>query len=249
MYRKLFATADAITVNSEYTSAQVERLGCPPDRLRKLPVGLDPNEFPFRERTRKPGEPVRILTDARLAEIKGHEFVIRAVGQLRERIPEIRYDIVGDGPLRQELETLIGQLELQKTVKLRGAMDSAGIQGLLDQAHIFVLASVSIEGDQEGQGLALQEAQATGLPVVATRHGALPEGMLAGESGFLVPERDVGALVERLNYLVEHPELWPIMGRKGRSFVEARYEIRNLSRQLTELYEAVIRSHQLSTKP
>jgi len=73
------------------------------------------------------------------------------------------------------------------------------------------------------------------LPVVATQHGALPEGMMPGRSGLLVPERDVEALAEALNSLIEHPELWPAMGREGRKFVEEHFDARKLSQQLAEL--------------
>jgi len=236
MYRKLFETVDAISVNSEYTRQQVQKLGGPADKLHKLPVGLDPNEFPFRERTPRSGEAIRLLTVARLTEIKGHEYVLRALAKLRERRLNLRYDIVGDGPLRKKLEQLIGQLALQTSVVLHGACAGAQIQRWMAEAHLFVLASVSVQGDQEGQGLVLQEAQAAGLPVIATKHGALPEGMLPDRSGFLVPERDVDALAERLHFLVEHPGTWPMMGRAGRQFVEAHYDIRKLNALLEGLY-------------
>ena len=236
VYQKLFATADAVTVNSDYTRQQVETLGCPAARLHKLPVGLDPDAFPFRERALKPGEPVRILTVARLTEIKGHAFVVRAVAKLRELRAEVHYEIAGDGPLRKELEQLVAELGLRDAVTFHGACDSGEVQRLMAQAHLFVLASVSVEGDQEGQGLVLQEAQAAGLPVVATTHGALPEGLVPDESGFLVPERNVDALAERLDYLVRHPELWPAMGRAGRKHVETHYDIRRLNSNLVQLY-------------
>ena len=240
MYRRLFETVDAITVNSEYTRSQVEKLGGPAGKLHKLPVGLDPAEFPFHERTSKPGEAVRVLTVARLTEIKGHEYVIRAVAKLRERNPAVRYDIVGEGPLRMKLGELVGRLGLQDVVVFHGALEGAGVRRLMLDGHVFVLASVSVEGDQEGQGLVLQEAQAMGLPVIATKHGALPEGLLPDESGFLVPERDVNSLAERLNFLVQRPETWPMMGRAGRRFVEKRYDIRQLNSILEQLYSDII---------
>ena len=239
IYSRLFETADAITVNSDYTGERVKQLGCPPVKLRKLPVGLNPDAFAFRERSLRPGEPVRVLTVGRLVAIKGHEVAIRAVAKLRELYPNIRHDIVGDGPLRRELEKLIESLGVQETVKLRGALDGVAVRKLMHEAHLFVLASVSIEGDAEGQGLVLQEAQACGLPVIATQHGAFPEGILVGQSGFLVPEREVDTLAERLGFLVEHPETWPEMGRQGRGFVEQHFDIRKLNRQLVELYERV----------
>jgi colanic acid/amylovoran biosynthesis glycosyltransferase len=236
MYAKLFATADLVTVNSEFSRGRVAQLGCPPDKLRLLPVGMDPAEFAFRERTLKRGEPLRVVSVGRLVEIKGHEFVIRALALLRKTRPAVRLDIVGDGPLREELQQLIRALGLEQWVTLHGALAADGVRGLLGQAHVFVLASVNVEGDQEGQGLALQEAQACGLPVIATDHGAFPEGIRAGESGFLVPERDPGALAERLEFLAVHADRWAAMGRAGRKFVEARYEIHKLNARLVELY-------------
>ncbi len=236
VYQKLFAIADAVTVNSDYTRRQVVSLGCPAARLYKLPVGLDPEAFPFRERDLKAGEPVRVLTVARLTEIKGHSYVIRALAKLRGQGAALRYEIAGDGPLRKELEQLVVELGLQDAVTFRGACDSGEVRRLMAEAHLFVLASVSVAGDQEGQGLVLQEAQAAGLPVVATNHGALPEGLVPGESGILVPERNVDALAEQLDYLVRHPELWPAMGRAGRTYVEEHYDIRRLNSDLVRLY-------------
>ena len=236
IYEKLFAVADLVTVNSEFTRSRVAKLGCPQHKLRKLPVGLDLEAFPFRARTWRAGEPVRVLTVARLVEIKGHEFAIRAVAKARQRHSELHYDIVGDGPLRKALEALIVKLKLSGGVTLRGALDSAFVQDLMARAHLAVQASVNVEGDQEGQGLFLQEAQACGLPVLATQHGALAEGLVPEKSGFLVPERDVAALAARLEHLLEHPDRWPEMGQHGRKFVAKHYDIRRLNEQLVQLY-------------
>jgi colanic acid/amylovoran biosynthesis glycosyltransferase len=161
----------------------------------------------------------------------------------------VRYDIVGDGPLRDKLAALIGELGLADAVTLHGARDSAFVVQLMAKAHLAVLASVSIEGDAEGQGLFLQEAQACGLPVVATHHGALPEGMAPGKSGFLLPERDPAALAERLAFLVVHPETWVPMGRCGRAFAESRYDIRKLNERLVALYRETISNFRSQEKP
>jgi colanic acid/amylovoran biosynthesis glycosyltransferase len=249
VYQKLFATADAVTVNSDYTRRQVESLGCPAARLNKLPVGLDPGAFPFCGRVLRSGEPIRLLTVARLTEIKGHAFVIRAVAKLRGLRGDVRYEIAGDGPLRKELEQLVEELGLRAAVTFHGACDGCEVQRLMAESHLFVLASVSVAGDQEGQGLALQEAQATGLPVVATNHGALPEGLVPEESGFLVPERNVDALAERLDYLVTRPELWPAMGQAGRKYVETHFDIRRLNSALVRLYTDTIDVYGTSNQP
>jgi len=242
MYHRLFEAADLVTVNSEFTRGRVKTLGCPNEKLRMLPVGLDVGKFQFRERHRTENEPVRIITVARLVEIKGHEYVLRALARPQAGHLRIRYDIVGDGPLRGKLESLVTELGLQDVVTLHGARDGAFIEDLMACAHLGLLASVNIEGDAEGQGLFLQEAQACGLPVIATQHGALPEGLLPERSGFLVPERDVDALAERLEFLVTHPEKWPEMGRAGRAFVGRRYDIRELNDQLVTIYNEAARS-------
>lgn len=236
VYERLFSAADLVTVNSGFTLSRLAKLGCPHNKLGQLPVGLDLEAFPFHARTRRAGEPVRVLTVARLVEIKGHEFAIRAVAKARQRHPELHYDIVGDGPLRKELEALIAELGLQNGVTLHGAREGGYIQELMTRAHFAVLASVSVEGDQEGQGLFLQEAQACGLPVLATQHGALPEGLLPELSGCLVPERDVEALAARLAFLLEHPDVWPEMGQRGREFVAKYYDIRRLNEHLVQFY-------------
>jgi colanic acid/amylovoran/stewartan biosynthesis glycosyltransferase WcaL/AmsK/CpsK len=237
-YARLFAAADLVTVNSDYTFGEVEKLGCRAAKLRKLPVGLNPSEFVFKERTFS--QPVRLVTVARLVEIKGHEFCLRAMAEVRRSHPHLRYDVIGDGPLRKKLEVLTDELGLRDVVAFRGTKTGSELKALLEAAHLFLLCSVRVGGDREGQGLALQEAQACGLPVIATRHGAFLEGLLEGESGLLVPERDVRALGESLKVLLGHPERWPAMGRAGRRFVETRFDIRELNQQLQALYESAI---------
>ncbi len=153
----------------------------------------------------------------------------------------MQYHIVGDGPLRKSIEMLIKQLSIQDKVNLLGWRTQDEIRQLYADAHIFVLSSVTASnGDKEGQGLVIQEAQASGLPVISTLHNGIPEGILDGKSGFLVPERDVDALAEKLIYLIEHPEIWPEMGRAGRAYVEANYDINKLNDRLVEIYKEVL---------
>jgi len=235
IYTRLFAEAERITANSQFTAERLQGLGCAAPKIYRLPMGLDLGKFPFRERAWPGHAPVRLLTVARLVEIKGHEFALRAVARLAAT-HDIRYDIVGDGPLRQRLEKLVAELGLQDVVVLHGARDGAFIEDLLAAAHIGVLASVNIEGDAEGQGLFLQEAQACGLPVVATKHGGLPEGLWPEQSGYLVSERDVEGLADALSRLVKQSDQWPALGRAGRAFIEQRFEIRSLTEQLVEVY-------------
>ena len=240
-YTPLFENCDLYTVNTDFTAEIVIGLGCSRNKMVKLPVGLKVIEYAFEPKKRNAGTQVRILTVARLVEKKGIEFSIKAVASLIPNNPDIFYNIVGEGPLRLELEKLIKELGVSKNIKLVGPCKQEEVIRWYSHSQLFILSSVtSSEGDKEGQGLVLQEAQAKGLPVISTFHNGIPEGILNGVSGFLVPERDVDAIVEKLRYLIEHPDIWLKMGRAGRAFVEKRYDIEKLNDRLVEIYKELL---------
>jgi colanic acid/amylovoran biosynthesis glycosyltransferase len=243
VYRQLFRTADVVTANSNYTRGRLESLGCRPGKIRVLHMGLDLSEFCFREHTMREDGRVELLSVGRLVEKKGFEFAIRALARVLEFHSGVHYSLVGDGPLREHLQTLADDLQLRDNVTFHGACGGAFVRQKMAESNIFIAPSVTAEnGDVEGQGLVLQEAQACGLPVLATNHNGFPEGMLPGRSGFLVPERSVGALAEMLAFMVERPRDWPEWGRAGRKHVEEQYDIEKLSRQLEAIYrEAMLR--------
>ena len=238
-YRSLFGVAAAVTANSENTRRRLAQLGCPDQKLHQLSSAWDMDAFPFTLHPRQPHAPIRLLSVGRLVEGKGIAYAIRAVALLRDTVPHLRYDIVRDGPLRSGLQRLIAELGLSDAVTLHGAWSSEEVQRTMAAAHLFVHACVtSREGDEEGQGMVLVEAQASGLPVVATRHGPFPEVVQDGLSGYLVPERDPAALADRLAYLIAHPEVADAMGRAGRQHVEQRFNSRLLTAQAVTIYEA-----------
>jgi len=241
IYKNLFAYGDFFTANSNFTKTQVIRLGCDERKIEVLPMGLRIEKFKFSSKNIQSGELIKILTIARLVEKKGHRYVIEALARIIPKYKNIIYIIAGDGPLRRDLEMLALERGIKANVKFLGAVGEEEVIKLYQEAHIFVLTSVTASNqDREGQALVLQEAQACGLPVVSTYHNGIPEGIVDGKSGFLVPEKDVEALAERLEYLIQHPELWPQLGREGRKFVEERYDIRRLTQRLVKIYKALI---------
>jgi colanic acid/amylovoran biosynthesis glycosyltransferase len=240
IYNRLFRDADAVMAISDYARTKLEELDCPTDKIRLLHTGVCLADFPYRPRTLGEGETVRILAVGRLVEKKGFEFAIRAMALVRRKYPNLRYDIIGDGPLRMELQQLIRELDLEEVVYLLGTADSDFIRERLAQAHLFLLASVTAsDADQEGIPVSLMEAQATGLPVLSTTHSGIPELIADGASGILVPERDIEALADGLLHLIEHSSEWPRMGREGREIVEARFNITTLNHDLARLYQEV----------
>lgn len=244
LYRRLFQAADAVTANSHYTRTRLLELGCPEAKLHRLPMGVTLEEFLWHPRTRPSGQPLRLLTVARLVPIKGHATALRAVAQLNRTHGPLEYHLVGAGPLRKTLEQLAKELGLESQVHFHGARTTEQLQAHYRDNHLFILPSVSIEGDAEGQGLVLQEAQATGMPVVATRHGGLPEGMVPDQSGLVVEEGNAEALTGALAQLADHPERWEAMGRAGRDFVAAHYDAGMLRGRLVDLYQSVRQTYE-----
>jgi colanic acid/amylovoran biosynthesis glycosyltransferase len=244
VYQRLFAEVDALTANSEFMGGKLCELGCPATKLKKLPYGVDLSRYASCASAHKPAKPVRILTIGRLVEKKGLEYSLQAFAQIRQKFPEMRYDIVGEGPLRGPLQALIENLGQQDAVTLRGAMEGEAVRALLAETDVFVLASVTAaDGDQEGTPVSLLEAQASGIPVLATRHSGIPEIVLDGESGFLVAERNVDELAMRLGQLVEHAEMRARAGAAGRAFVTRNFEHQACVRQLVNVYQQVMRSN------
>ena len=242
IYNPLFQKGDLFLPICDYFKGKLITLGCPENKIVVHRLGVDLSRFSFLPRVKDKSGTIKILTVARLIEKKGIRYSIRAVVKLAEKFSSIEYKIAGDGPLRLEMEGLINKLGAEENIELLGWRQQNEIVALMENSNIFILSSVvSQTGEQEGTPTVLIEAQARGLPVLSTQHSGIPEVVVDGKSGFLVPERDVDALVDRLSYLIEHPELWPEMGRAGRDFVEKYYDIDKLNRHLVEIYEALLK--------
>jgi colanic acid/amylovoran biosynthesis glycosyltransferase len=244
MYARLFEVADAVTVNCGHAGNRLESLGCPPDKLRTLRLPVDVATLPFRERARVTGDTLRFLTVGRLVEKKGHEIALRAIAHARRSLPDFYYDIVGDGPLAGRLASLVGELGLGDVVCLHGARDSTYVRRLLASAHVFVLASTTAaDGDQEGTPVVLMEAQACGLPVVSTLHSGIPEVVIDGGSGLLVPEGDERALAEAVLRIVREHESWPRLGAAGRAHVAATFDVVPCTDGALDVYASAVAAY------
>jgi colanic acid/amylovoran biosynthesis glycosyltransferase len=240
LYKGLFREGEYFTVGSEFMKKRVIALGAPEDRILKLPMGVDLSRFRFTDRIETHDGELRLLTVARLVEVKGIEYAIRAVASLKSKYPRIRYKIVGDGPLRTALEGLVGFLGLGNHVEFLGALAQEKIIELYRDAQIFVLPSIVTDsGEEENQSVALAEAQASGVPVIGTRIGGNSDSIREGESGFLVPPRDFNALARAIDELAKRPEAWTKMGRVGRTHVEERFDLDGLNNRLVDLYRMV----------
>lgn len=241
IFSELFQVCDLSLPISEHWKRQLIRMGCPEKRIAVLHMGIDVNRLKFQKKQLSTEEPVKLLTVGRLVEKKGHEYAIRAVANSLHKYPNTEYTIAGSGPLKDSLEKLAEQLKIASRVRFLGECDRREVQELYKECQIFVLSSVTSDsGDMEGIPVVLMEAQAVGMPVVSTLHSGIPEGVLDGKSGYLVPERDIASLSEKIEYLIAHPEKWPEMGREGRAWMEKEFNQPELDLELESIFKNLL---------
>lgn len=186
------------------------------------------------------GSPFTILCVASLQPYKGIEYLVRACALLRERVPHLQCLIVGEGEERKRIERLIGHLGLSQTVHLLGARPQHEVAALLARADLFVLPSVvAPNGQMEGLPVALMEAMASRLAVVASRLSGIPELVEDGVTGLLVPPGDVEALVGAITRLYQCEPLRREMGRRGQEKVAREFDLTHNVARLRAAFSAV----------
>ena len=223
---------------SSYIQQRVLAMGFPADRTHVHYTGVDCQAI----QPRAPEEETEtILHVARLVEMKGTRYLLRAFATLMPLHPGATLVIIGDGELSRPLHTLARSLGLGDRVRFLGALPHAKALAWMRKAAMLVLPSVLTNtGRVEGLGMVLLEAAATGVPVVATSVGGIAEGVQDGQTGYLVPERDSLALCRRMSELLTQSTERRRMGCRARSFVEAKYDIRRQSERLEDLYDSVL---------
>ena len=236
--RQLARQGDLFLCASSFIRDRVLAMGFPEARTQVHYIGVDCQAI----RPRDPSEETpTILHVARLVEVKGAQYLIRAFGALAQRHARVQLVIIGDGPLRRSLQALTKSLGLEHRVRFLGALPHAQVLAWMRKAAMLVLPSVrTASGRVEGLGMVMLEAAATGVPVAGSRVGGIPEGVIDGQTGFLVPERDVDALARRMDDLLGDPALRLRMGAEARALVERRFDIRRQTETLEKLYDAVL---------
>ncbi len=247
IYEQLFAKGDLFLAVSKSGRDELLRLGCPAERLMIHRVGVDTDKLTCVQPSVCSNGKISIVSIARLVEKKGIEYGVQAVAKLKKKFPQVKYTVVGDGPLRQTIEDLIEKLGLDDTVELTGWKKREEVEELLDSACVLVAPSVTADSDdKEGIPVAIMEAMARQVPVVATRHGAIAELVEDGVSGFLVEERDIEGLTDKLSHLLENRQTWPEMGKAARERIVAEYEINKLNDRLADMFCRLCQNGSLS---
>ena len=227
--------------NTIYTRNRVVELGFDEKKIRVLPVYF--NTIYFKKKNLNISSDFKLITIGRLVEVKGIEFTIRALARVKEknRIP-FHYTVVGTGPLTEQLISLIHELNMEDYIELVGNKTQDEIIELMDASSVFLLTGISsTDGRVETQGLVIQEAQAMELPVIVSNIGGVAEGIVNEKTGFLVEQKDIECIAEKIIYLYLNPSERIRMGKAGRAFVEEKYSIPFSSKQLIKYYKNTIK--------
>jgi glycosyltransferase involved in cell wall biosynthesis len=225
LFRLLGRLPDVVVAVSADAARGMAQEGIPAGRIRTILNGIDTTRFGFTG----PNPDGPIVTVARLSPEKDLATLLRAAALVKANDPEMRLEIAGDGACLVELRQLAEQLGLNREVSFLGQVRD--VPALLARAGLFALPSLT-----EGISLTLLEAQARGLPVVATRVGGNPEVVADEQTGLLVASQSVPELAAALDRLRRDPESCRRMGLAGRQRVEELFDIRRMVRDYEELY-------------
>ena len=223
--QELLRTVPLVLARSRSLLEGLERLGCPREKLRLNRTGIPLEQFPFQQRPMPADGSWRFVQACRLIAKKGLSTAVRAFAKFHALFPKAKFCIAGDGPLKAELEALIADLGLRDAVELRGFLSQVDLAALYSRSHIFLHPSeMPPDQNQEGIPNSMLEAMATGLPVLATTHGGIPEAVTHERTGLLVPERDEAALFQAMCQMTAETDHLYILGQAASRAVREEFE-------------------------
>jgi len=222
-YRQLFNHASAIIAVSRAMEKQLMDLGAPRGKIFYNACGVDPSFFSGAE----PGQaPPLFVAVGRFVEKKAPHLTIMSFKKVLEEVPESQLVMIGGGPMLDSCLKLSEMMKIKDKVEFKGVCSQEEIAATLRVARAFVQHSIQApDGDSEGTPVAIMEAGAAGLPVVSTAHAGIPDIVIHGETGYLVTERDVGAMAHYMIRLAQDPVLAGRMGRAGAQRVSSRFSM------------------------
>ena len=210
---------------------------CPPEQPDKVHLVYNSLTFGMGEACAMPMQPpFQLLAVGRFVRKKGFDYLLSALARLREEGLEIRLTLVGDGVLRRRLCRQVRQLGLQDCVEMPGFVPHDRLRQFLYSHDLLVMPSVHASGDRDGIPNVIMEALSHSMPVVATDVCGIGEVVRDGETGFLVPQRDVPALAGAVRRMLEDREGAARMARAGSERVRRMFDPASTIQTLCKLY-------------
>ena len=240
--RLTFPLSRGYIANSNRARSFLIAKGYNPNKCWVIPNGLDFQRFQalaglaetesFRSNINSEVHPI-ITCVANLRPVKGHIYLLRALNKLHEYGKEFHCLILGVGPELTRLQKFTGEHDLSEQVTFMGYRSD--IPAVLASSDVFVLSSLA-----EGMPVSILEAMAAGLPIVATAVGGIPEVIIDGETGFLVPPKNAGALASKLIELLENDVLSRHVGQQAQVRLQAKFTIERMTSAYEDLYSKLV---------
>jgi phosphatidyl-myo-inositol dimannoside synthase len=246
MMNRVLGSAQLVIANSRNTGKVLQdQCGVRTDQIRLLHPGVDVDRFVpaardegLRKQLGWDDRPV-VLTVGRLQIRKGQDHLILALNQLRRSVPDVLYVIVGDGEDRQRLENLVRENQLENHVQFRHLTSDEELVRCYQQCDVFALPNRDVNGDFEGFGMVLLEAQACGRPVVAGTSGGTSEAMQVPTTGRLVSCDRPEPLADLLAELLSDRANLELMGQAARRWALENFDWRILSQQANAIFQSL----------
>ncbi|WFF06350.1 glycosyltransferase family 4 protein [Micromonospora sp. WMMD1076] len=241
--RRIGRGVDVTTYLGEYTRERLARVLDGLTELRRLAPGVDVDTYHpdvdggrVRSRLGLADRPV-VVCVSRLVPRKGQDMLIRALPEIRRRVPDAALLVVGGGPYRSTLEKLARQTGLERDVVFTGSVPSAELPAHYAAGDVYAMPCRTRNRglDVEGLGIVYLEASATGLPVVAGDSGGAPDAVREGETGYVVGGRDVAQLADRVATLLADRDLARQFGAAGRAWVEREWRWETQAQRMAAL--------------
>jgi glycosyltransferase involved in cell wall biosynthesis len=233
--------AKIIVTISKYSQTKIlEHYGIAAEKIRMVPNGVDIEKFqPTDSATGKKqfglGQEPTVLFMGSLVPRKGLPYLVEAAKTVIKQLPNVRFLLVGSGPLRKQIEASVASARLSGNFIFYGNIPEGQLASAYNAADVFVLPSV-----QEGQGIVLLEAQACGKPVVAFGVGGVKEAVKDGETGFLLELGDTEGFADKLLRLLGDQALHQKMGKAGRKFVTENYTWDLCAQRMLKIYQEAL---------
>jgi len=228
-YGPVLGRADAVVVPSRFLAAAAVAAGAAPERVHRVPPGVDTRWF---TPAPLPAGPPRVVFVGRFVEKKGLDVLLDAWPAVRTAVPAARLRLVGSGPLAPAVADGVEVVDASGRAAVRDALRSATV--------VCSPSRTASDGDAESLLLVNLEAQACGRPVVTTRHGAVPEFVDEGRTALVVPEGDSAALADALVRLLRDPAAAAALGAAGPAFAQ-RFDVRACARRIDdEVYRPLL---------
>lgn len=239
--RVLFDSVPLVLARSHSLADRLVSFGCNPEKIRINRTGIPMDEFPFTHRDPPADGAWQVMQACRLIDKKGVASAIRAFAFFATNFPNAEFVIAGKGPLQPELEALVRQLGLGRKVRFCGFLNQRDLRSLYQRSHLFIHPSETPpDENQEGVPNSILEAMATGLPVVATRHGGIPEAVSDNVNGFLSAERDWETLGASMIALASSPDLYARCSYAAREAVAENFDQTRTIHDLEQTYQDVV---------